>query len=748
MRETAQNTISFGAWSLDVHRELLYIDGTVARVQPGVLRLLIYLAQREGRVASKAELIDAIWDGREISDAAIYNRVSALREAIRDEDGPDRCIQWEYGRGLRFARPTRASADTVMDPDALAALLGGNTNDPGLGPASWFDGTAEASEWRHLLGIYHLHYQTPSWPDAIKVGVSVLTEVDGTIVVQTTEQGQDATNGIRQRARYRGRAEFIDGRIYVFEQNRKPPRSVCLTVLDAPHAYSPDAMTGMMMGSSWRLKGAPYATRVVWRRLPADVTLREAIRQSGPYANGVGLDEAIVTRIGRHCLTFERSENSVQPDLVRPPVTRRAATGPTASSVPGSRSRTGPGIVAVLPFQTMADDVSLRHLSYGVSTDIRAQLSKFRDVRIASTGTAPSSADDAEGLSPKDQAAQWGADYLLHGSVRPLGRQLRITSHLIDAATETQIWANSYELSALQLSETQDKVTHAITTSVVSMLTQYQLAQANLRDLDSLTPWECYLRGCAIMHTFDPKAQSDAIALFQRGIDLDREYADLFAVLSYSMNTQYKLPKNFLHSNASESRYTPQRMQAHQIAKQAVELDPRVPFVWVALGRSHLGLGEIVDAIAAAERALELNPNLGWAHFLLGYCYWPLNRGEEALRAFDLAFEALGQDSFRWIVIEGKACALMVLGRYDEAIETANRAQIEPRAGHFAHCAEICSLARLGRQEEAASALQRALEKDPYFGLTMIEHDQPLPYPTVRELIADGFAFASRANLR
>ena len=96
----------------------------------------------------------------------------------------------------------------------------------------------------------------------------------------------------------------------MFEQNTSPPRSVCLTTLDAPHSYNPNIMTGLMQGSSWRLGGAPYATRVVWRRTPEGMSLREAIQQSGPQdESSAQIDDAIRDSLGPHCLTFRDGDH-------------------------------------------------------------------------------------------------------------------------------------------------------------------------------------------------------------------------------------------------------------------------------------------------------------------------------------------------------------------------------------------------------------------------------------------------------
>ena len=304
-------SVSYGHWSFDVKRKILYVDGNSVHLQRGVLNLLLFLVRREGEIVSKEELIDTVWSGRAVSDAAIYNRVGALRKALRDDQGPERCIQWEYGNGIRFARPqarSQAQHDLtewrrpgVLVPDLTTEDRAAEP-DPKSGP---WTGTNPVSRWSHLLGAYHTLYRTPSWPNAIKIGLSVLRQVGDDVVVWTSERGEDTKFDIRQRARYRGSAAFIDGRVYVTEQNCRPPRSVCISTLDAPHVYRPNIMTGLMHGSSWRLGGAPYATRVVWRRVPDDMSLRDALEASGPVPEDTDLiDPTILKSIGTQCLTF------------------------------------------------------------------------------------------------------------------------------------------------------------------------------------------------------------------------------------------------------------------------------------------------------------------------------------------------------------------------------------------------------------------------------------------------------------
>ncbi len=310
--------ISYGPWSFDAARNLLYVGGEVVRMQRGVLQLFQYLVRREGDVVTKDELIEAVWNGREVSDAAMYNRVTALRKALADDKGPERCIQWEYGRGLRFVRPNGSrTGNTVAEPENTPSLKPNDRQTSAEKGKSFeqqrqFVGVSPLKDWRYILGIYNTFYRTPSWPNAIKVGVTVLKEIDGQVAVWTSERGEDRKVGTRQRARYRGSAVFINGRVYVTEQNSEPPHSVCQLTLDAPHSYRPDIMTGLMHGSSWRLGGAPYATRVVWRRVPPGTNLRAALEMSGPYPENTDLIEpAILKSVGSDCLTFHEQTSAL-----------------------------------------------------------------------------------------------------------------------------------------------------------------------------------------------------------------------------------------------------------------------------------------------------------------------------------------------------------------------------------------------------------------------------------------------------
>ena len=92
----------FSDCELDETRYALTRDGADVHVQPQVLDLLLLLLRNPGRLIGRDEIVEAIWQGRAISDSAVASRVKAARQAIGDDGQRQRFIQTVSRRGFRF----------------------------------------------------------------------------------------------------------------------------------------------------------------------------------------------------------------------------------------------------------------------------------------------------------------------------------------------------------------------------------------------------------------------------------------------------------------------------------------------------------------------------------------------------------------------------------------------------------------------------------------------------------------------
>src|SRR5918998_6113101 len=92
---------------LDIPRQELRRSGTVVHVEPQVFDLLVFLIRNRERIVSKDEILDAVWDGRIVSEAALSSRINAARKALGDNGNEQNLIRTVHKRGFRFLADVR-----------------------------------------------------------------------------------------------------------------------------------------------------------------------------------------------------------------------------------------------------------------------------------------------------------------------------------------------------------------------------------------------------------------------------------------------------------------------------------------------------------------------------------------------------------------------------------------------------------------------------------------------------------------
>lgn len=114
----------FGAFELDIDRHELREDGAPCALEPQVFALLVLLVGNRDRLITKDEIIEKVWGGRAITDAALASRVKSARRALGDDGVSQRIIRTIHRRGLRFVADVRASSGVAAAPstDATAGL--------------------------------------------------------------------------------------------------------------------------------------------------------------------------------------------------------------------------------------------------------------------------------------------------------------------------------------------------------------------------------------------------------------------------------------------------------------------------------------------------------------------------------------------------------------------------------------------------------------------------------------------------
>ena len=380
------------------------------------------------------------------------------------------------------------------------------------------------------------------------------------------------------------------------------------------------------------------------------------------------------------------------------------ALPPSQSSLSDPAREDGPRVLAVLPLEHFTEDPEETRLATFICRNMVTRLSVYRDIQILAPGTSP---------RVRAAATPLKAHYYVEGRVMFGTAEVAITVQLTDAITGTHIWADRYTLAADRAFGCADDMAASIVGAIIPMVTTYEYHRDRHVPDDDLTATGCLYRGRYLMRSTSLEAQTNAIELFERSIFQNPRSGAAHAALASALCHCADLSEDH---DAIATLYE----RAKKSALDALELEPDLAPGWYMLARCLIAAGELEDAVHAAESAVRLNELSVRAQYTLGQAQLQLSQADEALASFDAALRISSTDSLRGAVMANRACALLLLRRYDEAIDSSRQAQREPDSGAFSFLGEICGLVKLERLDEVPEAFDRARAAAGGFGLSSI----------------------------
>jgi serine/threonine protein kinase/TolB-like protein len=352
--------------------------------------------------------------------------------------------------------------------------------------------------------------------------------------------------------------------------------------------------------------------------------------------------------------------------------------------------------IAVLPFENISPDHENEYFSEGLTEEIIANLSKLDRVRVISRmALARYNWTEKE---TKQIGADLGVEYLLRGSVRKHGSDLRITAQLIDVNDDANLWAETYKGTMDDIFDIQEAVASKIVKALKVQITPSEERTLKHRSTESTEAYQLYLKGRFFWNKRNKEAIQTAIRYFEEAIKEDARYALAWSGLAdaYNLISEY--------GGGSRKDFYP---KAKAAVEKALELNDQLAEARTSLASLRM-LDEWDWASAEKEfhRAIDLNPNYATAHHW--YAEWLMYRGfsDESVREITLAAEL---DPLSPAIQKDKGLTLYYARRYDEVIGQAHKTlELEPTF-HGAH--RLFSLAYLGKEMFAD-----AIEKNEYWG--------------------------------
>jgi adenylate cyclase len=297
-----------------------------------------------------------------------------------------------------------------------------------------------------------------------------------------------------------------------------------------------------------------------------------------------------------------------------------------------------------------------------------------------------------------------GVRYVLEGSVRKAANQVRITGQLIDTSTGAHIWADRFDGSLDDIFDLQDQVASSVVGAIEPRLLSSEIVRAIRKPTESLDAYDLYMRAVAQKNTED--GMREAITLAKRALAIDPSYAPAAAMIAWCRGYQ-KVRGRGLVSDAEV-------VEGVRLARHAIYAGKEDPYVLCRAGYAIAILaGDRAAGLRAIERSIALNPNSAFAWGLNGWVQCISNRPAPAIEAFQRAIRLSPLDPSRWAFEGGLAMAHLIAGRYEKAVEWADRALDEnPMATHVLGCKTV-ACTRLGRIEEGWDCVRRFRELRP-----------------------------------
>jgi TolB-like protein len=277
-----------------------------------------------------------------------------------------------------------------------------------------------------------------------------------------------------------------------------------------------------------------------------------------------------------------------------------AAADPPALPLPDKPS------IAVLPFANMSGDPEQEYFTDGMVEEITTALSQIRWLFVIARNSTFTYKGRA--INVKQVGRELGVRYVLEGSVRKAGTQVRITGQLIDALTGTHLWAGRFDGSLEDIFELQDRVAVSIAGIIEPALQMAEMRRSAARPTPDLSAYDLYLRALALFYPITKERATEALGLLDQAIAIDRNYGPALALAAICHLTLVR------DGWAEEQEIS--RRRAGELARQALQVAENDPGI---LANAALVLGYFGEDIGAmiglVDRALAVNPSFarGWS---------------------------------------------------------------------------------------------------------------------------------------
>jgi len=279
--------------------------------------------------------------------------------------------------------------------------------------------------------------------------------------------------------------------------------------------------------------------------------------------------------------------------------------------------------IAVLPFENISPDKETDYFADGLAEELIVNLSGLRDMRVVPRTTSMQFRGSEKDV--RKIGRQLGVRHIITGSVRKHHEKLRISVQLIEVASNTQLWAETYKGELADVFDIQEEVSKHIVDALMLKLSPTDKVVLEKRATLNAQAFDCYLRARDFLSRRTRNSVQFAIELFEKAIELDARYAAAYAGLGEAYGTIYR-------DFEREERWLDRALEA---SLRAIMYDSTLSEAYASLGLAYFGKKALDEALEASEKAIALDPANFNAYWILARIYHTTDRDGDAVEALD-----------------------------------------------------------------------------------------------------------------
>lgn len=360
--------------------------------------------------------------------------------------------------------------------------------------------------------------------------------------------------------------------------------------------------------------------------------------------------------------------------------------------------------IAVLPFRCEAEDDRYQTLADGLAHELITELARLRWLLVIARGSSFRFRDP--NIDFGDVGKLLGIRYCLTGGVETNGRELVVTTELVDTRTSEVVWGERYSGRVDDIHSVRSEIKSKVLTSLEIQIPLHEAASARLISTDNLDAWSAYHLGLQHLYRYNRSDNAAATELFEHAIKQDENFARAHAGLS------------FLHFQTAFMRQTDdipgEIALARSCAQRGLDIDPLDPFANFTMGRSYWLESDLDSASSWLARATSLSPNYAQGLYALAWTNTIAGTDQDSREQLDLAMRLSPLDPLYYAMLGARGFTHIAREEYDKAVVWTERAARSPGAHVFMAVLAAATQSLAGNQAKALEWAADVRERGPF----------------------------------